>query len=178
MHFSSLAYFLKSGEKFLYAGESIYEDHNSITGLDASGSGFRKEGSGDEFELSLLDEKPGASNRSRMYLAINGDRCKNDDPVMEIGGGESVKCKMEGDRIRILSPRQGYLGFNERAEVAVFVEDGKERKSFVCLEFTRAKLEFDKDGNVMRAQKYDNGQPPKQKYDDGQPPPINKPNKQ
>ena len=74
----------------------------------------------------------------------------------------------KGDRIRILSPRRGYLGFNKNAEVAVFVEDGKERQADdnVCLEFTWTKLEFDKDGNVMRAQN----------YEDGQPPPINKPN--
>ena len=97
-------------QKFLCAGKSfIHEDHNSIIGLDSSASVFRREGSGDEFEISFL-EKPGTLC---MYFAINSNHCKDGDPVMEVGQGESVKCKMEGDCIRIFSPRRGYLGFIE-----------------------------------------------------------------
>ena len=164
---SPSAYYLKSvNSKWLYAGESNYEDHNSVycETSERSMSGFRREGGDDEFEISLVDEKPGASKRSRMYLAIKKDRRDRitGHPVMEVGGGESVKCKIEGDKIRILSPERGYLGFNKRAEVAVFVEDGTKEKPGVCLEFTWSEpLKFDKDGNVMRTVKGDDPGPPR-----------------
>ena len=57
---------------------------------------------------------------------------------MEVGGGESIKCKMEGNYIRIISPRQGYLGYNERENIAVFVEDNyksEEEKGSLWLQF-------------------------------------------
>ena len=46
-----------AGESLLASGVLI-KDHNSLTGLRHPWSGFRREG-GDEFEISLDNNKPG-----------------------------------------------------------------------------------------------------------------------
>ena len=118
-----------SDSKFLYAGASTHKDHNSLTGHKRAGSSFKMEGDGSKFEILLV--------RTPMYLAINKDHCdRKGRPVMEVGGGESIKCKMEGNYIRIISPRQGYLGYNERENIAVFVEDkSEEERGSLWLQF-------------------------------------------
>ena len=118
-----------SDSKFLYAGASTHKDHNSLTGHKYARLSFKMEGDGSKFEILLVG--------TPMYLAINKDHCdRMGRPVMEVGGGESIKCKMEGNYIRIISPRQGYLGYNERENIAVFVEDKiEEEKGSLWLQF-------------------------------------------
>ena len=69
-------------------------------------------------------------------VAINKDHFdRKGRPMMELGGGESIKCIMEGNYIRILFPEQGYFGLNERSETAVFVKDKSGEDESLCLQF-------------------------------------------
>ena len=108
----------------------------------------------------------------RMYLAINKDHFdRKGRPMMELGGGESIKCIMEGNYIRILSPEQGYFGLNERSETAVFVKDKSGEDESLCLQFEWHEIpreEYISDRNLKQQPKYFEQGPP--------PPPINKPN--
>ena len=113
-------------------GPSKYGEHNLLRiefrifamrtqGLPSGGS--REALDGDTFEISLRSfintVGPMDAFDIQLYVAVNNAVSGMGSIIL--GEGESVVCEMEGNSIRVLSPRPGYLGFDQRT--VVFVAD-------------------------------------------------------
>ena len=57
-----------------------------------------------------------------LYVAVNNAVLPGMGSII-LGEGKSVVCEMEGNSIKVLSPRRGYLGFDQRLRAVVFVAD-------------------------------------------------------
>ena len=103
-------------------GPSKSGEHNLLQGNENTGSAFRREQrDGDTFEISFINTVgPMDAFDSPLYVAVNNAVLYGMRSII-LGEGESVVCKMEGNSIRVLSPRPGYLGFDQRT--VVFVAD-------------------------------------------------------
>lgn len=143
----------------MQAGE--FAGYNVLMGNKGSGSAFKKEQkTGNQFQISYVDEDPGADPKHPMYLATNNDHPSGLRSII-LGQGPSMTCEMDGDYIKIVSPKPGYFGYDEESESAVFVEDKKgEKAGELWLKFTWREVEHDKAGNVMRAPDFKESKPP------------------
>ena len=102
-------------------GPSKSGEHNLLQGNENTGSAFRREQrDGDTFEISFINTVgPMDAFDIQLYVAVNNAVSGMGSIIL--GEGESVVCEMEGNSIRVLSPRPGYLGFDQRT--VVFVAD-------------------------------------------------------
>ena len=100
-------------------GPSKYGEHNLLLVNENTGSAFRREQKdGDTFEISLLNTVgPMDAFDIKLYVAVNNAVSGMGSIIL--GEGESVVCEMEGNSIRVLSPRPGYLDFDQRTVVLV-----------------------------------------------------------
>ena len=103
-------------------GPSKSGEHNLLQGNENTGSAFRREQrDGDTFEISFINTVgPMDAFDSPLYVAVNNAVLYGMRSII-LGEGESVVCKMEGNSIRVLSPRPGLPRFRP--------EDGR-----VCLQ--------------------------------------------
>ena len=143
----------------MFIEASEFGEHNLLLGNENTGSAFRKEQKDeDTFEISFINEVPGDAFMGPLYIAANSAVSSGKRSIL-LGEGESVVCKMEGNSIKVLSPRPGYLGFDQKSETVVFVADKGAAKS-TCFDFEWQKLQMDDAGNVMKGPKHSQPRPP------------------
>lgn len=153
-------------DKFLETSELGEYKILTITEYAKKASAFRVEFIAKN-QFKILEEQG-----TDMYLATNVDHKLGDASIqVSKGDSNSITCtlgeevgeevgadidiiKMWEEKacyVKIVSPRPGYLGYNEISELVEFIEDPKkEQRGSMWLKFKLERFKTDEKGNVIR----------------------------